>query len=54
MVYSNEDNDYLGLDKQEIIALNTWQIQKLKQENKELKSAIEELREEIKKIKESK
>lgn len=42
---------YYNLKKDEIIALNTWQIQKLKQENKELKSAIDELRQEIEKLK---
>lgn len=44
MVYTNEDNDYLGLDKQEFIALNTWQIQMLKQEIKELKEEINKLK----------
>jgi len=45
-------NDILNLDKRELIALNTWQIQKLKKENKELKNAIDELKKEIQKIKE--
>lgn len=41
-----EDNEYLLLDKQEIIALNTWQIQLLKKEVQELKKEIEELKKE--------
>ena len=49
-----EADDLLNLDKREIIALNTWQIQKLKQENKELKEAIEEIQKELKKLKEEK
>ena len=44
MVYKSESNDYLNLDKREIIALNTWQIQLLKKEIKELKKEIEELK----------
>lgn len=51
MVYKNENDNYLNLDKRELIALNTWQIQKLKQENKELRNAIEELKVEIEKLK---
>ena len=39
-----ETDDYLNLDKREIIALNTWQIQLLKKEIKELKKEIEELK----------
>ena len=41
-----EDNDYLLLDRKEIIALNTWQIQLLKKEVQELKKEIEELKKE--------
>ena len=52
LVYKTDD--ILNLDKRELIALNTWQIQKLKQENKELKSAIDELRQEIEKLKKGK
>ena len=52
IIYQDEQQKYLRLEKQEIIALNTWQIQKLKQENKELKNALEELKEEIQKMKE--
>ena len=52
IVYECDKNLYL--DKRELIALNTWQIQKLKQENKELKEAINELKKEIQKIKEEK
>ncbi len=44
MVYQSEGSDYLSLDKKEIIALNTWQIQMLKQEIKELKEEIEKLK----------
>lgn len=47
-------DDLLNLDKRELIALNTWQIQKLKKENKELKSAIDELRKEMEEIKNAK
>lgn len=43
----------LKLDKEEIIALNTWQIQKLKKEQQEMKKEIEELKNIIKEIKES-
>ena len=39
-----ETNNVLNLDKRELIALNTWQIQKLKEEIKELKKEIEELK----------
>ena len=39
-----KDEDYLCLDKREIIALNTWQIQLLKKEIKELKQEIENLK----------
>lgn len=42
IVYKTDD--LLNLDKREIIALNTWQIQLLKQEIKELKKEIEELK----------
>lgn len=41
-----EDKDVLNLDKREIIALNTWQIQLLKKEIKELKEEIKKLKEE--------
>lgn len=51
MVDKPVDSKYYNLDKRELIALNTWQIQKLKQENKELKNAIQELKEEIEKLK---
>lgn len=44
MIERPEDNKYYSLYKEEIIALNTWQIQKLKQEIKELKQEIEELK----------
>lgn len=49
-----ETDKILNLDKRELIALNTWQIQKLKQENKELKGLIDELRKEIQEIKKGK
>ena len=39
-----ETDNILNLDKRELIALNTWQIQKLKEEIKELKKEIEELK----------
>ena len=54
MVIKNKENKYYQLDKEEIIALNTWQIQKLKKENQELKAAINELRQEIENIKKGK
>ena len=41
MIYGNK---LLKLNKEEIIALNTWQIQKLKEEIKELKKEMEELK----------
>jgi hypothetical protein len=44
MVYQSEGSEYLSLDKKEIIALNTWQIQMLKKEIKELKEEIEKLK----------
>lgn len=44
MVYKSEGSEYLSLDKKEIIALNTWQIQMLKKEIKELKEEIEKLK----------
>lgn len=44
MVYQSEGSNYLSLDKKEIIALNTWQIQMLKKEIKELKEEIEKLK----------
>ena len=40
----NDNNDYYNLDKRELIALNTWQIQMLKKEIQELKKEIEELK----------
>lgn len=40
-----ETDNILNLDKREIIALNTWQIQMLKKEIKELKKEIEKLKE---------
>ena len=42
LVYKTDD--LLNLDIKELIALNTWQIQKLKKENKELKEEIEKLK----------
>ena len=39
-----KDKELLNLDKREIIALNTWQIQLLKKEIKGLKKEIEELK----------
>lgn len=48
IVYKNETDDYLNLDKRELIALNTWQIQKLKEEIKELKQELAALKKEIK------
>ena len=42
LIYENED--LLNLDKRELIALNTWQIQKLKEEIKELKKEIDDLK----------
>lgn len=44
MVYQDEGSDFMCLDKKEIVALNTWQIQMMKKE-------IEDLKEEIKKLK---
>ena len=44
MVEKPIDSKYYNLDKREIIALNTWQIQMLKKEIKELKKEIEELK----------
>lgn len=44
LVYNDEDSEYLGLDKQQIIALNTWQIQMLKKEIKELREEINKLK----------
>lgn len=44
MVYQSEGSEYLSLDKKEIIALNTWQIQMLKKEIKELKDEIKKLK----------
>lgn len=49
-----ETDKVLNLDKRELIALNTWQIQMLKKENKELKGLINELRKEIQEIKKGK
>lgn len=40
-----ETDKVLNLDKREIIALNTWQIQMLKKEIKELKEEIQKLKE---------
>jgi len=45
IIYKTELDDYLNLDKRELIALNTWQIQKLKKEIEELKREIKELKE---------
>lgn len=42
------EGNILKIDKQEIIALNTWQIQKLKKEVQELKEQIEELKKKVK------
>lgn len=42
----------LNLDKRELIALNTWQIQKLKKENQELRKELQEIKDMIKKMKE--
>ena len=42
LIYKTDD--LLNLDKRELIALNTWQIQLLKKEIKELKEEIEELK----------
>ena len=42
LVYST--GTYYNLDKQEIIALNTWQIQKLKQEVKDLREELEQIK----------
>ena len=54
MVEKPEESQYYNLYKEEIIALNTWQIQKIKQENKELKNVIDELRQEIEELKKGK
>ena len=43
-----------NIEIKELIALNTWQIQKLKEENKELRIAIDELKQEIENIKKGK
>ena len=42
----------LNLDKRELIALNTWQIQKIKKENQELKKELQEIKDMIKKMEE--
>ena len=47
MVYGDE---YYQLDKQEIIALNTWQIQKLKKQAQEQNEIINNLIERIEKL----
>ena len=52
LVYKSENDKYLNLDKREIIALNTWQIQKLKKENQELRKELQEIKDIIKKMKE--
>lgn len=44
MVDKPEESKYYNLYKEEIIALNTWQIQMLKQEIKELKEEINKLK----------
>ena len=54
LIEKPDESKYYNLYKEELIALNTWQIQKLKQENQELKDTINELRQEINKIKEGK
>lgn len=46
MIEIPEESKYYNLYKEEIIALNTWQIQMLKKEIKELKQEIEKLKEE--------
>ena len=51
LVYKDENDDYLRLEKQEIIALNTWQIQMLKQQVKMQQEQIDLLKEEIEKLK---
>jgi len=51
IVYQDENDDYLRLEKQEIIALNTWQIQMLKQQVKMQQEQIDLLKEEINKLK---
>lgn len=43
MVNKNEYDTFYSLDKREIIALNTWQIQKLKKQVKELTEKLEGL-----------
>lgn len=42
----NTGNNMYDLNKQDFIALNTWQIQKLKQQVKELQQAIEQIKKE--------
>lgn len=42
----NEGDGMYDLNKQDFIALNTWQIQKLKQEIKELKQELQQLKKE--------
>lgn len=54
LVYTTERDENLNLDKREIIALNTWQIQELKKQVRIQQKEIEELQKEIRKIKESK
>ena len=51
MVYKNPQ-DYYFLDREEIIALNTWQIQKLKERLNKQEEEIALLKEEIKLLKE--
>ena len=51
MVYKNPQ-DYYFLDKEEIVALNTWQIQKLKERLNKQDEEIALLKEEIKLLKE--
>ena len=49
-----EDEDYLCLDKRELIALNTWQIQLLKKQVQIQQQEIDLLKKEIKSLKEEK
>lgn len=51
LVYKDENDDYLRLEKQEIIALNTWQIQLLKEQVKMQQQEIEMLKKEIENLK---
>ena len=51
VVFKGKHEKYLNIDKRELIALNTWQIQMLKQQVKMQQEQIDLLKEEIEKLK---